>query len=117
MTDTIEVSRAGERVWDEDAGEWTTAPVTVYAGPARVKHDSGRATDADSGSQLMTVGSLEVHVPVGSAVFRQDDRVAVTACPTRPDQVGREFIVTAPFDGSQTTAVRYRVEVFDARSH
>lgn len=115
MTDTISVSRAGERVWDEDAGEWTTSPVTVYSGAARIRHNPGRAVDSDAGSQLMAVGSLEVHMPVGSAVLRQDDEVTVTGCPTRPDQVGRVFIVTAPFDGSQTTAVRYRVESFDAR--
>lgn len=115
MTDTISVTRAGEKVWDEDSGEYVSTPVAVYSGAARVRHDSGRPGDIEAGGQLLTLGSLEVHVPIGSATFQPDDQIAVTACPTRPDQVGREFIVVAPFDGSGTTAVRYRVEAFDAR--
>ena len=117
MTDTISVTRPGEKTWDEGAGEYVSTPVDVYSGAARVRHDSGRPGDVEAGSQLLTLGSLEVHVPVGSASLQPDDQIMVTACPTRPDQVGRVFIVIAPFDGSQTTAVRYKVEVFDGRSH
>jgi hypothetical protein len=115
MTDSCKATRPGAKTWDETAGEWTETLVEVYSGPCRIRHSSAAGRDVDAGSQLLTVGSLEVHVPVGSAVFRPDDRIAVTGCPTRPDQVGRVFIVIAPFDGSGTTAVRYRVEAFDPR--
>ena len=117
MTDTVNATRAGEKEWDEEAGEHVAAVISVYTGPARIKHASSTPKDVEAGSQLLTVGQLEVHVPVGSPVFEADDLITVTACPTRADQVGRVFVVIAPFDGSQTTAVRYRVEVSDGRQH
>lgn len=116
MTDSCKVSRGPAEVLDAVTDKWVPNPASVvYSGPCRVKHPSTGARDVEAGSQLLAVGSLEVHVPVGSAVFRPDDRITVTGCPTRPDQVGRVFIVIAPFDGSGTTAVRYRVEAFDPR--
>lgn len=118
MTDTISVSRGGGEWLNPETDEYEDVdPSDVYSGPARIRHGSGTPGDVEAGSQLLTVGALEVHVPVGSAVFQPDDLITVTACPTRPDQVGRKFIVVAPFDGSGTTAVRYRVEVFDGRLH
>lgn len=115
MTDTVTVTRDGDEVWDEDLGEFVPSVSTVYSGAARVKHPSVSARDVEAGSQLLAVGQLEVHVPVGTAVFELGDSVTVTACPTRPDQVGRVFRVSSLFDGSQSTALRYRVEVGDAR--
>lgn len=115
MNDRIKTTRAGSKTWDEEAGDWVTAPVTVYEGKARIKRPNDLSTDAEAGSQLIAIGRLQMHVPVGSAPFAPDDLIEVTACPTRPDQVGRKFYVVAPFDGSQLTAVRYRVEVADGR--
>lgn len=115
MTDGCVVSRSGDRVWDDDAGEWTFPLVTVFSGPCRVKHPSTGARDVEAGSQLLVVGQLELHVPVGTPVFAADDVVVITASATRADQVGREFTVVSPFDGSQTTALRYRVESGDGR--
>lgn len=115
MDDRIKATRVGEKVWDEDNGDWVTSEVVIYEGKARIKRPNDLSTDAESGSQLIAVGRLQVHVPVGSSPFGPDDLIEVTACPTRADQVGRQFYVVAPFDGSQLTAVRYRVEVADGR--
>lgn len=114
MTDTVTVTRPGGKTWNESQGEWTITPVTAYSGKARIKH-GGSPRDVEAGSQLLAVGQIEVHVPAGTAAFRPDDTVTVTGCVTRPDQVGRVFTVVAPFDGSQTTALRYRVEAADGR--
>lgn len=114
MTDTCLVTRDGDRVWDEASGQHTVTPVQVYSGVCRVKHSTG-AVQADAGSQLVSVSQLELHVPVGVAVLAAGDRVTVTGSVGRPDQVGRVFLVVAPFDGSGTTALRYRVEVADGR--
>lgn len=115
MTDACTVSRVGEPVLDEDTGEMVGTVVAVYTGPCRVKHPSTGARDVEAGSQLLVVGQLELHVPVGTPVFAADDVVVITASETRADQVGREFTVVGPFDGSQTTALRYRIEVADGR--
>lgn len=116
MTDTISVTRGGGEWLNPETDEYEyVEPLTVYTGQARIRHASGKPGDVEAGSQLLTVGTLEIHVPVGTAAFLPDDLATITGCPTRPDQVGREFIVIAPFDGSQTTAVRYQVEAFDAR--
>lgn len=115
MFDTVSVSRTGERTWDEDNGEWVGGTVSVYSGKARIKHATNAMQDVDAGSQLLVVGQLEVHVPVGTADFEAGDEITVTASSTRPEQVGRVFTVVGPFDGSQTVALKYRVEVADQR--
>lgn len=115
MDDLIKVTRGVEKVWDEDSGQWETTEAVVYEGKARVKRPNDMSIDAEAGSQLITVGRPQVHVPVGSPVFAPNDQIEIMACLSRPDQVGRKFVVAAPFDGSQTTAVRYRVEVTDGR--
>ena len=100
MDDLIRTTRAGTKVWDEDSGAWVTAEVVVYEGKARIKRSNELSSDV---------------VPVGSPAFAPNDLIEIAACTSRPDQVGRVFVVSAPFDGSQTTAVRYRVEVADGR--
>ena len=115
MDDRVRTTRGGEKVWDEGNGEWVSTEQLIYEGKARVKRPNDLSVDAEAGSQLIAVGRLQVHVPVGSPAFAPNDLIEVTACPSRADQVGRVFVVSAPFDGSQTTAVRYRVEVADGR--
>ena len=115
MLDSVSVSRAGERTWDEETGEYVDGTVSVYSGKARIRHATTAGDAVDAGSQLLVVGRLEVHVPVGTTDFEPGDEITVTACPTRPAQVGRVFSVVAPFDGSQTVALKYRVEVADGR--
>lgn len=116
MSDACTVSRGPAEVLNTVTDTWVPNPAaSVYSGKCRVKHPTTAGRDVDAGSQLLVVGELELHVPVGSAVFAPDDVVTITACPTRPDQVGRKFTVVARFDGSQTTALRYRMEVADDR--
>lgn len=115
MDDLIKTVRAGGKVWDEEAGEWVTAAVVVYEGKARIKRSNVVAVDADAGSQLITVDRLQVHVPVGSPPFLLNDLIEVMASATRPEQVGRRYTVASLFDGAQTTALRYSVEVADGR--
>lgn len=115
MLDECVVSRPGPKVWDEDAGGYAQTPVVVFSGPCRVKHPTTSGKDADARSQLIVVTQVEVHIPLTAVGVLPGDTVELTACPTRPDQVGRQFTIDSPFDGSQTTALRYRVEVADGR--
>lgn len=115
MTDTCTITRAGSPTWDESKGEYTSTAVSVYSGPCRVKHPSTVARDVDAGSQLLAVTQLELHLPVSAVGVRADDLVTITGSETRAEQSGRKFTVTAPFDGSQTTALRFRIEADDGR--
>lgn len=115
MTDRCRVTRPGPKTWDEDTGEWGFPQVTVFEGPCRVKHPSTGAADADAGSQLVVLSLLEVHLPVAADGVTAGDVVEVIASDTRAGEVGRRFHVKSAFDGSQTTALRYRVEAFDER--
>jgi hypothetical protein len=88
MSDACTVSRGPAEVLDPVTDAWVPNPAaSVYSGKCRVKHPTTAGRDVDAGSQLLVVGELEFHVPVGSAVFAPDDVVTITACPTRPDQV------------------------------
>lgn len=115
MTDACTVTRPGAKTWDEAAGGWVHSTVQVYSGRCRVKHPTAVARDVDAGSQLLVVSQLELHLPVTAVGVRADDTVAVTGSVTRAEQVGRVFTVLAPFDGSQTTALRFRIEIADER--
>lgn len=116
MTDSCRVFRGPAEVLDPVTDEWGPNTASeVYSGPCRVKHPTTAAKDVDSGSQLLAVSALEIHLPLSAYAVAAKDVVEITASDTRPDSVGRRFTVAAPFDGSQTTALRFRVEVGDGR--
>ncbi len=115
MRDTCKVTRATVGTLNEATGKRPTTVSTVYTGKGRLKHPRVIAKDAEAGSQLLAMSSLEIQVPVSAAGFEAGDVVEMTSCPDRPAQVGRRFRVVAPFDGTQTTSLRYRVEVDDGR--
>lgn len=116
MTDQCKVTRSGTKVWDEANGEWVSTEVVGYTGRCRVKHATVMGSrNSDAGSQLVGVSLTEIHLPVGAHGIAAGDAVTITVSDTRPEQVGRQFVVVAKFDGSQTTALRFRVEAFDER--
>lgn len=115
MTDTCKITRPGEKFWNETTGSYEQTPVTVYQGKCRVRHPSLQGEDVDAGSQLLTKVALEVHLPISVVGVLPSDTIVITKSGTRPEQVGRRFTVHSAFDGSQTTALRYRVEVADER--
>lgn len=116
MTDSCKVFRLVKAsVPDEETGTYPVTEVVAYSGKCRVKHPTTSGKDVDAGSQLVVVSQVEVHLPLDAVGVLPADTVELTASPTRPDQVGRRFTIDAPFDGSQTTALRYRVEVADGR--
>lgn len=116
MRDTAKVMRiADSTVLDEETGNYVPVVTEVYLGKSRLKHPRTLAKQVDAGSQLLVESNLELQVPVDTDDFESGDVVEITACPDRPKQVGRKFKIVGPFDGSQTTALRYRVVVFDGR--
>lgn len=115
MTDTCKVVRPVPGVLNEATGKRAVTYTEVFAGPCRVKHPTTAAKPGEAGSQLLVVSALEVHLPVTATGVRAEDVVEITASATRDEQAGRRFKIVAPFDGSQATALRFRVEVADGR--
>lgn len=115
MSDTCTVTRAGSPVFNETTGQYTSTTVSVYSGACRVKQAASVARDVDAGSQLLAVTQLELHLPLSAVGVRAGDLVTITGSETRAEQSGRKFSVVAPFDGSQTTALRFRIETADER--
>lgn len=115
MRDVCTVKRDGVRTFNDTTGHWTNSPTSVYSGACRVKSPRSVSSQGDAGSQLMVVTSTEVQFPVTAADLVAGDVVEITASPDRPSQVGRKFKIIAPFDGTQSTSLRYRVEVADGR--
>lgn len=120
MRDRCTVTRERKSdVFDEETGTYPVVQDVVYGeagkGRARLKNPRTVARPHESASHLTVSTQLEIQVPVDSEDFEPGDILEMTACPDRPRQVGRKFRVIGPFDGTQTTALRYRVEVHDAR--
>lgn len=116
MRDKCKVTRESQgTVLNEVTGEYQTIVSTIYEGKSRLKSPRAAAKQADAGSQLLIATSTEIQLPAQSDDLLVGDVVEMTACPDRPNQIGRKFTVMGPFDGTQTTSLRYRVEVFDGR--
>ena len=115
MTDSCVIRRDGGAVFDEATGEYAPSFVDVYSGPCRLKWPTTGARAADAAGQLVVVESVELHLPVSAVGVEPQDAVEVSGSLTRPDLAGRVFTVVGAFDGSGTTALRYRVEAADAR--
>lgn len=115
MRDKCKVTRETRGAFNESTGEHAVTVTEVYVGKCRLKHPRMTAKDVEAGSQLLAVSSLEVQVPVSAAGFRAGDVVEMTSTPDRTAQAGRKFTVLAPFDGTQTTSLRYRIEAADER--
>lgn len=116
MTDECRITRAVEAEWNEEAGK--TIPsmtLLVYDGICEVKAPTVSGKQVETGSQLVVVSQTEVRLPHDASGVMPGDLVTVTKSRYRPHLVGREYIIAAPFDGSLTTALRYRVEVDDER--
>lgn len=116
MRDKIKVTRAsGTKTWNETTGEWAETEDTIYSGKGRLKSPRSAARSVEAGAQLIVVSHTEIQLPVDSDDLRAGDIALITECPDRPKQVGRRFRIVGPFDGSQTTALRFRVEAVDPR--
>ena len=116
MRDRCKVTRSVvSDVLDEDSGTYPTVETTVYEGKCRLKQPRMAAKELEAAGQLLVSTSLELQVPVDSDDFAAGDIAQMVRSPDRPRQVGRSFKVIGPFDGSQTTKLRYRVEAFDER--
>ncbi len=115
MRDECTITRPGDgETWDDATGGYIPgAPVTLYAGPCRVRRPDLAEREALAGDADWTVTGAVVSIPVdGTTDDLLGATVTVVGCEMDPTLTGREFTVRAPHAQSQATARRLRcVEV------
>lgn len=115
MDSTCLITRPGLKAWDEEQGEWTYPTVTVYEGMCRLVDASTGGKKVAAGGQLLVITSPELHLPADTVGVEMSDLVEITGCESRPAIAGEEYSIREPVDGTQVTALRYKVEAADGR--
>lgn len=111
MVDTCTITRGpGAETFDPATGEYvTSAPVTLYTGPCRVKA-AGVDVVTQAPGQADSLLPFEVSVPITAVAFAVDDVVTITASQLDPALVGLVLRVTLIPAGSHLTARRLGCE-------
>lgn len=115
MDSVCVITRPGAKTWDEETGAYEHPTVTVYEGVCRLVSGSASGRKVTAGGQLLVVTSPEVHLPADTVGVEVSDTVLVTACVSRPSAVGEVFTIREPVEGTQVTALRFRVEAGHGR--
>ena len=105
MTSTATFTRRGERVWDEDTGQYVDAPVTVYEGRCKVQTFQAYESEPEAGGATRVIQRYYLHVPVSAGIFLPGDRAEVTAS-ANPILVGNVYVVAGPHEKDWQTAQR-----------
>lgn len=101
---------SGEKVWDEESGEWTFAEVTMYEGPFFEFTYAGYESNMEAGGRRVPMQRSEAWFPVGSFKSIAGDRVEVIESRSDPLRVGKVMYLAqeCPF---KTFEDAYRVFV------
>lgn len=105
MTSTATFTRRGERVWDEDTGQYVDAPVTVYEGRCKIQTFQAYESEPEAGGATRVIQRYYLHVPVSAGIFLPGDRAEVTAS-GNPILVGNVYVVAGPHEKDWQTAQR-----------
>jgi hypothetical protein len=113
--DTVSFTRAGQRTWDEDRGEYVDGdPVAVYSGPGKVQSYEAFEQTPEAGEHRYTRQRYSVHVPVSAGSIQIGDVCTIEAASLDPQLVGRKYRVTGLLHKSQATAQRLLVDEYVA---
>lgn len=110
MTSTVTITRLGEPVWDEDAGEYTDTLTTVYTGKCKVQTFQAFEAVPEAGGAQRVIQRYYLHVPVSAGVFLPGDRAEIIAS-ANPILVGNVYVVAAPHEKDWQTAQRLLVDL------
>lgn len=114
MTSTCTITGpGGEPVWDDDAGEYVTAPGgTLYDGKCRLRMGNPAPQNADAGETAWAVDRGVLSLPIdGTANVGDGATVTITGNPHDPGMVGLVLTVLAPHFQTDSTARRLPVQV------
>lgn len=111
MLDTCRITRAGEKVWNEDTMTYTTGdPVPVYEGCCRLLNPYRAPTEASTPGQAQAVQLARLSLPVeDSPGIREGDVVEYLTSESDPDLPGTHFTVAGGAHQSDATARRIPV--------
>jgi hypothetical protein len=107
MVDTVRIRRKSGTVWDDASGQNVPSYVTVYEGKCRLVLRSGVVRDVDAQSQLLSVQTPELHVPVTAAGVLPDDEFEMLT----GDDSGLSGRVSGVFPQTLKTARRLPVVI------
>jgi hypothetical protein len=112
MVDACIISSAGDPVWDEADGEWTTPDGSaVYTGKCRIQVPNVAEQNPTAGETEWTVQAVIVSLPVAeSGAVRVGHSVVVTSATFDPRLDGKTFRVAAEHAKTHATARRLRCE-------
>lgn len=90
--------------WDPATGPTSGTPTVTYTGRCRVAYDSTQPRDTDAADQVITIRTVNVALPAGSAPQGPGARLRVTAVDANgpAGMVGRVLTVEAVAYPSQT---------------
>lgn len=114
MTSACIISRAGDKVFNEETGEYETPYTTIYEGKCRYKFGGTQASLVDAQSQKLVEQAITLSLPVsaaGSSDVRPDDVSELTANPFDPAMIGMKARIAGIHFQSHATARRFPVQV------
>ena len=109
MTSTVTITRAGDSVWDEDAGEYVDEPTTIYEGRCKLQTFQAFEAEPEAGGAQRVIQRYYLHVPVSAGIFLPGDRAVITAS-ANPLLVGNVYVVAAAHEKDWQTAQRLLVD-------
>lgn len=110
MTSTVAITRAGDSVWDEDAGEYVDAPTTVYEGHCKLQTYEAFESSSEAGGAQRVIQRYYMHVPVSAGPFHSGDRAEILTSPNHL-LLGNVYIVAGPHEKNWQTAQRLLVDL------
>ena len=115
MDATCLITRPGEKAWDEESGTSRPVLVIVYEGMCQLVGSSTGGRQVNAADQLLVLTSPSLRLPMDAVGVAVSDHVTITACVSRPSAAGEKYTVREPADGTQVTALRYRLEAGHGR--
>lgn len=110
MLDTCTITRPGTPVTNQDTGDVTNTPTTVYEGKCKVQSKDSATSNPEAGEATFTVVSRQVHIPANSADVQDGDVVTITASRLNAFTVGKQYRIAGFTPDSFDTAFRLPVK-------
>lgn len=115
MTTSCRITRAGAGgapYLDEETGEYVyPESPPIYTGKCKIRMTGTNVREIDAASQLLTVQSSILSLPVdGTGDVQADDTLTVTANPLDAALIGRVYRIEGTHEQTYATARRFSIE-------
>lgn len=111
MTDTVQITREGQPVWNESEGKYEPVTTNVYSGRARVRDSSSQGARVDDVNADTTVLNLIISLPLHEgADVNIGDIAEVMDTVTNPRVVGNKYRLMEPVESTYASSRRFLVQ-------